>query len=74
MRHGGCRVAALPLQEPPSEDNNGADFLLTDDGEDTDLRLARLESLTKRRPELLSSVMLRQASTPTEEDAGGGVY
>lgn len=40
--------------------NDGADFLLNDDGDDIDLRLARLEYLTQRRPELLSSVMLRQ--------------
>ncbi|KAF8065563.1 Xab2 [Scenedesmus sp. PABB004] len=40
--------------------NNGADFLLTDGGDDTDLRLARLEALAARRPALLSAVMLRQ--------------
>ena len=38
----------------------GSDFLLTDSGDDLDLRLARLEFLMSRRPELLSSVMLRQ--------------
>eukprot|EP00227_Mantoniella_beaufortii_P007544 CAMPEP_0197590830 /NCGR_PEP_ID=MMETSP1326-20131121/12238_1 /TAXON_ID=1155430 /ORGANISM="Genus nov. species nov., Strain RCC2288" /LENGTH=890 /DNA_ID=CAMNT_0043156111 /DNA_START=130 /DNA_END=2802 /DNA_ORIENTATION=- len=42
------------------EDNGGADFLFKDVGDDLDLRLARLEFLMGRRPELLSSVMLRQ--------------
>lgn len=41
-------------------DDSGEDFLLKDDGNDLDLRLARLEHLVERRPELLSSVMLRQ--------------
>lgn len=40
--------------------DDGTDWLLKDDGKDLDLRLARLEWLTERRPELLSSVMLRQ--------------
>uniref|UniRef100_A0A061S5R0 Pre-mRNA-splicing factor SYF1 n=1 Tax=Tetraselmis sp. GSL018 TaxID=582737 RepID=A0A061S5R0_9CHLO len=44
----------------PEEGDDGTDFLLKDDGRDLDLRLARLEWLTERRPELLSSVMLRQ--------------
>ena len=35
-------------------------FLLEDDGDDIDLRLARLEKLTEQRPELLSNVKLRQ--------------
>ncbi|CAG9461233.1 unnamed protein product [Pedinophyceae sp. YPF-701] len=35
-------------------------FVLEDDGNDIDLRIARLELLMERRPELLSSVMLRQ--------------
>lgn len=35
-------------------------FLLDDNGDDVDLRLARLERLTEKRPELLSSVKLRQ--------------
>ncbi|EFJ51030.1 hypothetical protein VOLCADRAFT_103670 [Volvox carteri f. nagariensis] len=42
------------------DDDDGADFLLKDDGNDVDLRLARLEHLMNRRPELLSSVILRQ--------------
>lgn len=42
-----------------SEDE-GVDFLLTDNGDDTDLRLARLEDLAVRRPALLNAVMLRQ--------------
>jgi len=48
--------------DPPAaeEDPDGANFLLTDTGDDVDLRLARLERLMERRPELLSSVMLRQ--------------
>jgi pre-mRNA-splicing factor SYF1 len=39
---------------------DGEDFLLHDDGNDLDLRLARLEALVDRRPELLNSVILRQ--------------
>ncbi|KAK9796969.1 hypothetical protein WJX73_001686 [Symbiochloris irregularis] len=49
--------------EPAAEDgvdSDGEDFALKDDGNDIDLRLARLQHLTERRPELLSSVMLRQ--------------
>ncbi|GFR43608.1 hypothetical protein Agub_g4705 [Astrephomene gubernaculifera] len=42
------------------EGDDGTDFLLKDDGNDVDLRLARLEHLMNRRPELLSSVILRQ--------------
>ena len=42
------------------DDDDGADFLFKDVGDDLDLRLARLEFLMGRRPELLSSVMLRQ--------------
>mmetsp|Transcript_22773 Transcript_22773/g.74136 ORF Transcript_22773/g.74136 Transcript_22773/m.74136 type:complete len:881 (+) Transcript_22773:19-2661(+) len=38
----------------------GEDFLLREGDSDVDLRLARLEHLMERRPELLSSVMLRQ--------------
>jgi len=38
----------------------GEDFILKDDGKDIDMRLARLEFLIARRPELLNSVMLRQ--------------
>eukprot|EP00878_Enallax_costatus_P012117 GHUV01012650.1.p1 GENE.GHUV01012650.1~~GHUV01012650.1.p1 ORF type:complete len:629 (+),score=144.11 GHUV01012650.1:374-2260(+) len=41
-------------------EDDGADFLLTDSGDDVDLRLARLEALATRRPALLSAVMLRQ--------------
>jgi pre-mRNA-splicing factor SYF1 len=36
------------------------DFLLHDTGNDLELRLARLEHLIERRPELLNSVILRQ--------------
>jgi len=43
-----------------SDDEDGRDFLLLDTGDDVDLRLARLEHLMQRRPELLSSIMLRQ--------------
>ncbi|KAG2493464.1 hypothetical protein HYH03_008281 [Edaphochlamys debaryana] len=43
-----------------AEEDDGTDFLLKDDGNDLDLRLARLEHLMNRRPELLSSVILRQ--------------
>jgi pre-mRNA-splicing factor SYF1 len=43
-----------------AEDNDGTDFVLRDAGDDLDLRLARLEALVERRPELLSSVVLRQ--------------
>lgn len=41
-------------------DDDGADFLLKDDGGDVDLRLDRLDWLLARRPLLLNSVMLRQ--------------
>ncbi|KAI7844217.1 hypothetical protein COHA_002351 [Chlorella ohadii] len=47
-------------EAPALEDDDGEDFLLKDGGDDLDLRLARLEHLMERRPELLSSVMLRQ--------------
>ena len=40
--------------------SDGSNFLLNDTGDDLDLRLSRLEFLMSRRPELLSSVMLRQ--------------
>ncbi|KAG7675051.1 hypothetical protein Ndes2526B_g07899 [Nannochloris sp. 'desiccata'] len=43
-----------------NENDDGTDFVLHDRGDDLDLRLARLENLVERRPELLSSVMLRQ--------------
>lgn len=42
------------------EDSTGEDFVLKDSGDDLDLRLMRLEHLLERRPELLSSVVLRQ--------------
>lgn len=41
-------------------DDDARNFLLIDQGDDLDLRLARLEHLMERRPELLSSVILRQ--------------
>jgi len=47
-------------QDDQGDNNDGTDFLLKDVGDDLDLRLARLEFLMGRRPELLSSVMLRQ--------------
>ncbi|KAK9820644.1 hypothetical protein WJX81_004366 [Elliptochloris bilobata] len=47
-------------EEDAPADDDGADALLCDDVNDIDLRLARLEHLMERRPELLSSVMLRQ--------------
>jgi pre-mRNA-splicing factor SYF1 len=49
---------AMETDENPEDD--GADFLLTDSGDDVDLRLARLEALAGRRAALLSAVMLRQ--------------
>ncbi|CAK0786535.1 hypothetical protein CVIRNUC_009748 [Coccomyxa viridis] len=57
--------AADDEDEPEVADANGPgddgeDFLLKDDENDIDLRLARLEHLMERRPILLSSVMLRQ--------------
>lgn len=42
------------------DEDDGADFLLKDDGVDIDLRLERYEWLLAQRPILLSSVMLRQ--------------
>jgi pre-mRNA-splicing factor SYF1 len=47
-------------EEENDTDADGTDFLFKDVGDDLDLRLARLEFLMGRRPELLSSVMLRQ--------------
>ncbi|KAK3286689.1 hypothetical protein CYMTET_5767 [Cymbomonas tetramitiformis] len=52
--------AADEDEEELDPDDNGEDFLLKDDGNDIDLRLARLEYHMERRPELVSSVMLRQ--------------
>lgn len=46
--------------EEIEEGVGGEDFIFKDDGKDIDLRLARLEFLISRRPELLNSVMLRQ--------------
>lgn len=43
-----------------ADGDDGAGFLLEDDGADVELRLERLEWLLARRPLLLSSVMLRQ--------------
>lgn len=54
-------IAAPDVEDHAVEKkSNGTEFLLRDDGNDIDLRLARLESLMERRPELLSSVVLRQ--------------
>jgi hypothetical protein len=47
-------------RDAAAADDDGADFLLMDDGRDIDLRLDRLEWLLARRPLLLNSVMLRQ--------------
>jgi hypothetical protein len=53
-----CVADAMETDEAAEDD--GADFLLTDSGDDVDLRLARLEALAGRRAALLSAVMLRQ--------------
>eukprot|EP00884_Botryococcus_braunii_P003276 jgi/Botrbrau1/1294/Bobra.0063s0011.1 len=53
-------AAAAAKNTNGDEDDDGTDFLLKDDEDDLDLRLARLEHLMDRRPVLLSSVMLRQ--------------
>eukprot|EP00200_Dunaliella_tertiolecta_P010820 CAMPEP_0202386768 /NCGR_PEP_ID=MMETSP1127-20130417/68372_1 /ASSEMBLY_ACC=CAM_ASM_000462 /TAXON_ID=3047 /ORGANISM="Dunaliella tertiolecta, Strain CCMP1320" /LENGTH=927 /DNA_ID=CAMNT_0048987473 /DNA_START=101 /DNA_END=2884 /DNA_ORIENTATION=- len=57
-----AKMEALGMEDEPeqAQDDDGTDFLLKDDGNDIDLRLARLEHLMTRRPELLSSVVLRQ--------------
>lgn len=60
-----AKMEALEESEEENEDgsmaeDNGENFLLVDNGDDLDLRLARLEDLVNRRPELLSSVVLRQ--------------
>jgi pre-mRNA-splicing factor SYF1 len=47
-------------EEIENDNDDGTDFVLHDKGDDLDLRLVRLENLVERRPELLSSVMLRQ--------------
>ncbi len=43
-----------------ADDDDGIDFVLKESGDDIELRLERLEHLMERRPELLSSVVLRQ--------------
>lgn len=43
------------------------DFILHEKGNDLDLRLARLENLIERRPELLNSVILRQNPSNVNE-------
>jgi hypothetical protein len=48
------------METDDNPEDDGADFLLTDTGDDVDLRLARLEALAGRRAALLSAVMLRQ--------------
>ena len=53
-------ASAMDEEEEVEEGVGGEDFILKDDGKDIDLRLARLEFLIARRPELLNSVMLRQ--------------
>ncbi|CAD7697059.1 unnamed protein product [Ostreobium quekettii] len=55
-----AKMAHLDIEEEDDQEDIGTDFLLKDDGNDLDLRIARLERLMSRRPELLSSVMLRQ--------------
>lgn len=50
----------MDAMETEETEDDGADFLITDSGDDVDLRLARLEALATRRPALLSAVMLRQ--------------
>ncbi|TFJ86981.1 hypothetical protein NSK_001315 [Nannochloropsis salina CCMP1776] len=52
-----ARVAMLAEEEEPEDET---DDDLDVEGDDTDLRLARLEDLMERRPILLSSVLLRQ--------------
>lgn len=46
--------------EAPAADIRAETFVLEDDGDDLDMRLARLERLVERHPELLNSVVLRQ--------------
>ena len=55
-----AKMESLGESDAAVEDADGSDFLLLDTGDDVDLRLARLEHLMQRRPELLSSIMLRQ--------------
>ena len=47
-------------EEAAAPEGDGADFLLSDDKGDIDLRLERLGWLYAERPKLLNSVMLRQ--------------
>lgn len=53
---------AIDNSQEDGDDDSGEDFIIRDakNQDDLDLRLARLEYLIERRPELLSSVMLRQ--------------
>ena len=48
------------LMEDDHQEIPACDFILNDRGNDVDLRLARLENLIECRPELVSSVILRQ--------------
>ena len=47
-------------EEEEIQDQDATTFLLKDNGNDLDLRLERLERLIERRPEMVSSVVLRQ--------------
>lgn len=47
-------------EEEKQQETDPNKFILNDTGDDLDLRLARLENLIERRPELLNSVVLRQ--------------
>lgn len=53
-------LISAKMEQLADEPEAMEDFLLKDSGDDLDMRLARLEHLMERRPELLSSVMLRQ--------------
>ena len=55
-----AKMAALEEDDDEEGENNESDDDLDEDGNDIDLRLARLEHLMERRPLLLSSVLLRQ--------------
>ena len=48
------------MMEEDQQEIPARDFILNDRGDDVDLRLARLENLIECRPELVSSVVLRQ--------------
>jgi len=55
-----AKMEGMNDEDEEQSEGDGEGFLLRDKGNDLDLRLARLENMIERRPELLNSVILRQ--------------